>query len=286
MTLRHVALRPGADTAGFRSAVRTLIAADIPPQDVVWTTGETPSLLGKTVAGEAPAIGLPRAVADLVRLVVCHRDPQRYALLYTLIWRIRHGETALLAVPSDRLVHRLETMRKTIARDLHKMHAFLRFRRVEAREGGERFVAWFEPGHFILEETADFFVDRFRAMAWSILTPVGSLHWDGASLAIGPAASRGDAPAGDPFEEGWRGYYESTFNPARVNPDVMRGEMAKKYWHNMPEAAAIQDLIRTAPARVTEMLAREASLPVKRSPERALAALAENRRDATASPGA
>jgi DNA polymerase len=278
VTLRHVELRPGADADGFRRAARLLIAAGVPPGDVVWTAEATPSLLGETVAGPAPPFGLPRAVADLIRLVVCHRDPQRYALLYTLVWRIRHGEPALLAVPSDPLVHRLETMRKTIARDLHKMHAFLRFRRIDEGDGRERFVAWFEPGHFILEETADFFVDRFRAMRWSILTPVGSLHWDGAGLTVGPAASRGDAPEGDPFEAGWRDYYENVFNPARVNPEAMRGEMAKKYWRNMPEAAAIPALIRTAPARVAEMLAREAALPVRRNPDRALAALQRERR--------
>jgi Domain of unknown function (DUF4130 len=48
-----------------------------------------------------------------------------------------------------------------------------------------------------------------------------------------------DAPGEDAFEAGWRGYYESTFNPARVNPDLMRAHMPKKYWQNLPETAAI-----------------------------------------------
>jgi hypothetical protein len=41
-------------------------------------------------------------------------------------------------------------MAKAVRRDLHKMHAFVRFRRVET-PGGERFVAWFEPDHHIVE---------------------------------------------------------------------------------------------------------------------------------------
>ena len=98
-------------------------------------------------------------------------------LLYRLIWRVLNGERALLEVASDPLVHRLERMARTIRRDLHKMHAFLRFRRVEG-EDRERFVAWFEPEHFILEATAQFFVDRFRSLDWTILTPIGSLRWD------------------------------------------------------------------------------------------------------------
>jgi DNA polymerase len=270
--MRRAALAQGADLDGFRRALRMLVAADIRPQDVVWSTDDTPSLLGQEVPGEAPPVVLPRALADLIGLVVCHRDAERYALLYTLVWRVRHGEPALLAIPNDRLVHRVAMMRKAIGRDLHKMHAFLRFRRV-GDSGGERFVAWFEPGHFIVEATAPFFVERFRAMVWSILTPVGSLHWDREQLVIGPPGTRHQVPDGDEFEAAWCGYYESVFNPARVNPGAMRAEMAKKYWRNMPEAAAVPALVRSAPARVQAMIEREAAVPIKRNPDKALAAL-------------
>src|SRR5262249_1445277 len=151
-----------------------------------------------------------------------------YALLYTLVWRVTHGERALLEVASDPLVHRLNLMAKTIHRDIHKMHAFLRFREVHDPSGKERYVAWFEPEHYILEAAAPFFVNRFRSLVWSILTPLGSLHWDGDALIAGPPATKSDAPEGDAFEAAWQGYYESTFNPARVNPNLMRGHMPKK----------------------------------------------------------
>ena len=141
----------------------------------------------------APPVALPKRVGELIGLVVCHRDPERYALLYRLVWRMLHGERALLDVPSDPLVHRLDLMARTIRRDLHKMHAFLRFRRVEG-EDGERFVAWFEPEHFILEATAPFFVDRFRSLDWTILTPIGSMRWDRRRARLRPAgAPRGCA---------------------------------------------------------------------------------------------
>jgi DNA polymerase len=275
--MRRVVLQPGADLAGFRHAVRLLIAAGTPPQDVAWSIDAAPSLFGQDVSGAAPPVALPGMAADWIELVVCHRDPERYALLYALVWRLLHGGPALLAVGSDRLVHRIALLAKTIRRDLHKMHAFLRFRRIEDAGGTERFVAWFEPGHYIVEATADFFVDRFRGMTWSIFTPVGSLHWDRTRLVVGPPGTRADAADADGFEAGWRGYYESIFNPARVNPTAMRAEMAKKYWHNMPEAAAIPDLIRTAPARVAEMIAREAAAPRKRNPDKAVSAMLEQR---------
>ncbi len=273
--LHTVVLAPGADLAGFRAAARRLAAAGLPPERVAWSAGGTGILFGAADLAEAPPLRLPRAVADLVPMVVPHRDPERYALLYRLIWRVLSGERHLAEIASDPTVHRLGRMRKAIARDLHKMHAFLRFRRSET-DGAERFTAWFEPDHHILEAAAPFFVERFRSLHWSILTPDGSAHWDGTHLSFGPPGQRGDLPEGDGFEAGWRAYYESTFNPARTNPKAMLAEMPKKYWRNMPETLAIPALIRAADPRTRAMIEREPRLPARRDPERAVAAMGDD----------
>jgi DNA polymerase len=290
MTIHRIMLREGADLEGFREAVRDLAAKDIHPSLVSWTRDAAPGLFGVDATGlqpeegpsrgrdperhAAPSLSLPRRVAELIPAVVPHRGPEHYALLYALIWRVLHEERQLLEVASDPLVHRLEMMAKAVRRDIHKMHAFLRFRRVE-ESSEERFVAWFEPEHFILEAAAPFFADRFRALRWSILTPVGSAHWDRATLTFGPAGKRSDAPDDDAFEAGWQDYYESTFNPARVNPKLMRQHMPKKYWRNMPEAAAISRLVQTASSRVDEMIEKEATMPAKRTPSAAIEAMWE-----------
>ncbi|MBO1078887.1 UdgX family uracil-DNA binding protein [Roseomonas haemaphysalidis] len=266
-------LAPGADLDGFRRAVRGLVAAGVPPERASFATEAAPGLFADALPAEAPPVALPRPVSELIELVACHSDPERFALLYALVWRVLKGERQLLEVHSDPLVHRLERMRKSIRRDLHKMHAFLRFRQV--LDGGEeRYAAWFEPDHFIVEATAQFFVDRFRALRWSIHTPKGSLHWDREALVVGPPGRREDVPDTDAFEAGWLGYYESTFNPSRVNPTMMRAEMAKKYWHNLPEAVLIPGLIQQAPARARDMLAKQAEAPRHRDPLRAVAAMA------------
>jgi DNA polymerase len=275
--MRSVALRPGADLDGFRRAARALIAAGIAPGDVAWSVAE-PSLFGAEpvddAGPEAPLLRLPRAVAELIARVVPHRDAERYGLLYDVIWRVTHGQRALLDVASDPVVHRLELMRKAVKRDIHKMHAYVRLRQIETAPGeAERYAAWFEPDHFILEAATPFFVERFRAMLWTIVTPIGTAAWDGVELRFDPPGTRADVPADDKFEAGWTGYYESTFNPARANPKLMQQHMAKKYWRNMPEAAAIPALIRSASSRVDRMLEEEPTMPAKRIPEGALAAM-------------
>ena len=271
--VQSVALAPGADLAGFRSAARRLVGAGVPPERIAWTVAGAPELFGAAEAlAEAPPLILPKAATETIGLAAQHRDPERYALLYALIWRLTHGERGLMEVASDPLVHRLWLMRKAVGRDLHKMHAFLRFRRVQDT-GTERFAAWFEPEHHILVAAAGFFVDRFRSLRWSILTPDGSARWDGNSLSFGPPGRREDVPEGDGFEAGWRDYYESTFNPARTNLRAMRAEMPRKYWHNMPETLAIPALVRAAAGRTVEMIERSPAMPAKREPAKAVAAM-------------
>ncbi|HET7883654.1 MAG TPA: TIGR03915 family putative DNA repair protein [Acetobacteraceae bacterium] len=248
MPRQHVEVGPRADVDGFRRAVRLLIARDVPPDHVTW--GEEASLVGAAPDGDGTPLVLPRAVVELIERVACHSNPERYALLYQLVWRVHRGERALLEVASDPLVHRLQRLSQAVQRDIHKMHAFLRFR--DAGDG--HLVAWFEPEHHILAAAAQFFIDRFGALVWSIITPRGSLHWDREKLVCGPPGRRCDVPPDDAFEAGWRGYYESVFNPARANPQAMRLHMPKKYWRNMPETAAIPDLLRSAQRRVAVMM--------------------------------
>jgi DNA polymerase len=246
------------DFDGWREAARSLIAQDVPADQVLWQVGTAPAdLFGEilTGTGSGPALpfSVPRRFLALARMVICHRDPERFARLYELLRRLR-DRPELIRDPTDPRMHRLEAMAKEVSRDIHKMRAFLRFR--EICEGAERrFVAWFEPDHHIVRANATFFLDRFASMRWSILTPGISLHWDGATLTEGPGATRGDAPSGDPIEEAWRTYYGAIFNPARVKIGAMLNEMPRKYWKNMPETALVPGLIASAQARESAMMA-------------------------------
>src|SRR3954466_11870177 len=108
---------------------------------------------------------------------------------------------------------------------------------------------------------ADFFVGRFAAMRWSILTPQGAMHWDGTELTFSEGVSHKNAPSSDALEDWWRTYSRATFNPARANLQAMRAQMPKKYWHNMPETDLIPGLLADAGARTQQMVERVPSLP-------------------------
>jgi probable DNA metabolism protein len=260
--MRIIALAAEDDFDGWRAAARTLALAAVPPEEMVWQVGDAPGdLFGGTAEPESAAPGaifsVPRAFLTLAETAICHADPQRFALLYTLLVRVR-AQPQLIEDQADPLVRRLNEMAKAVRRDIHKMRAFLRFREIGEgpEEGGERrFVAWFEPEHHIARANAGFFVRRFATMRWSILTPELSIHWDGTALSESPGATKADAPDGDPLEQTWATYFASIFNPARLKVGAMLKEMPKKYWKNMPETALVPGLIAGAQAREAGMIA-------------------------------
>ena len=255
------------DFEGWRDAARGLAEAGVPASAVVWEVeGGNADLFGSGDPTSPPppagaSFSVPREFVGLAKAAICHRDPERFALLYALLLKLRDDKRTL-ADRADPLVDRLRRLEKEVRRDAHKMHAFVRFREVEDEEG-TRFVAWFEPDNHIVRREAGFFVRRFANMRWSILTPELCIHWDGETLTESPGAKRADAPDGDPVEETWKTYYKSIFNPARVKVKAMTAEMPKKYWKNMPETAAIGELLAGAQAREAAMIEKSRSAPVR-----------------------
>ena len=257
---------------GWRRVARELLRRRVSPERVLWRGADDDQPVFDGLVGDAPAVAaadddrplervrVPREFVALGERAACHRDPERWALLYRVLWRLAHGEPRLLDVVVDDDVHRLLSMEKAVRRDVHKLHAFVRFRRVE-HDAAEHYVAWFAPEHDVVEYATPFFARRFSSMRWSVLTPRRSAHWDTAALHFGPGVPRSAAPAADALEALWRTYYAHVFNPARANPAAMRAEMPRKYWVNLPEAALIPDLLSDAPRRVRRMLDEAARPP-------------------------
>src|SRR5690606_28344983 len=264
---------PPWDLDAWRDIARHALRARVPPEDIDWQDGNAPAaLLAAPDLREAPPTRLiPRASSALLGIagdVLCHRDPQRLGLLYRLLWRINHGEPTVLSNPADADVRRAQALAQSVRRDAHKMKAFVRFRAVPGDDNA--FIAWFEPEHRIVDKVAPFFARRFAGMRWAILTPYRSARWDGETLAFGDGALPSDAPADDAHEDLWRTYYAHIFNPARLNPRMMRQEMPVRYWKHLPEAQLLPSLVREAGTRVREMAERQAQAPRRRIPQRPL----------------
>ncbi|KTT18765.1 UdgX family uracil-DNA binding protein [Pseudacidovorax intermedius] len=301
MSPRVITLESEIDWPGFRREARALLAALVPPDEVQWQTpgqpapelwadqevarpSAPPAMPTRPLGSAGPArLVVPPAFLTLCEKVVLHQDPQRFALLYRLLWRLVH-ERGLRQDPLDPDRLRARQMLQSVRRDMHKMKAFVRFRPVGQPEGEAPLsVAWFEPEHHIVEAVAPFFVRRFTQMHWAILTPECSVRWMPAppgapplagddalpgELEFGPGASREQAPGPDEGEVLWLTYYAHIFNPARLKLSMMAREMPRKYWSNLPEAKLIAPLAAQAAERTGRMVQAEPAPTRRRLPAR------------------
>ena len=299
-----VNLRHQTDLEGFSRAVRGLIAQNIPPLQTSWHVRDarvhdlfaaTPAKGAAPVAPlapDAPPVQVPALFPPLCETVILHNDPNRFGLLYRILWRLLH-EPGLRHDPLDADIVTAQHMAQAVRRDMHKMKAFVRFRTVQDEtfhthpEDGPLHVAWFEPEHHIVEAVAPFFARRFTQMRWAILTPERSVEWNCigcasakpasrndkaameqalAALRFGPGARKEDAPPPDAGEALWLTYYQHIFNPARLKLKMMQKEMPRKYWQNLPEAVLIHPLASSASARSAQMVQQEPTAPARRIP--------------------
>ena len=280
------AARPGApkihlvrlahptDFEGWRRAARALRAAGVAPSHVRWTVDEGDLFAdGEPPPAGGPRFNVPRVFVDLARDVIHNRASNRLDLLYRLLWRLER-RPELLKIATDPDVIEANGLRRQVGTAVHKMHAFVRFRRVEGEE--ETYVAWFEPPHPVVELAAPHFVERFANMRFSILTPDRCAHWDGEALAVTPGARPEVAPSDDAREGFWRTYYASIFNPARLKVAAMTKEMPQRYWRNLPEARLIPELIQQASVRTEAMVEAAPTSPSRRTTR----AIAQANRDA------
>ncbi len=268
-------LERGNDFAAWLALAGTALREQRAPETLTWQLGDGVDDLFAAVGGDggsrtagdtgadpvpcaagpaargAAAPPLPADFRQLARRVICHRDARRHAVLYRLWWRLQR-EPRLLDAAADADVRQLHAWEREVSRAAHKMKAFVRFR--ETADG--RYVAWFDPGHPLLEALAPFFARRFASMRWLIVTPDASCAWEGGRLRFGPGAVRGAAEGtpDDPCEQLWRTYYANIFNPARLKVNAMVREMPRRYWRDLPEAPLIPGLIERAQPRSGAMV--------------------------------
>ena len=254
----------GADVA-WREAARGFLHARLPPDQVLWgdISSEGDLFSDETATPNGATQTVPRSFITMANTVVWHNDPERFARLYAFLWRLKDAPH-LMSDRGDAELSRLRQMEKNVRRCQHKMKAFVRFREIGTPDDKRRsFAAWFEPTHNTVEPTAGFFSRRFADMDWRILSPKVCATFENGTLSFQTGQSKPHLPE-DASEELWITYFRNIFNPARLKVQAMQSEMPKKYWKNMPEAAAIPDLIANAPERARQMALAAPSLPPKR----------------------
>ncbi|MEM7806984.1 MAG: UdgX family uracil-DNA binding protein [Planctomycetota bacterium] len=260
--MHRVVIKPSFDA--WRRAARRLVMAGVEPRDVLFDDGTEALLPGMADAlppeSKGEAFRVPPRFVKQAEVAADFRADDRWSFLYGLLWRVV-ADPSVMRNPADEDVVKLDRRVSLIRRDVHKMHAFVRFRKVVDEDTSEEhFVAFHRPDHFILHRAAPFFRERFGSMRWTILTPDASASWNGKQLTFGEGVPASAAPETDALEDVWRTYYANIFNPARPKVKAMKAEMNVRHWRTLPETQIIPDLLKEAPKRAGTMIARTAAM--------------------------
>ena len=172
------------DYAQWRDIARPLLSAGIAPEEMEWRPGRRFEPLESADSAALSAttqLRLSRQLIELLQTISCYRHDGRWDLMYRLAWRSLR-QPHLLEDAADPDVHRAMQMQSAVSREVHKMHAFVRFREMADEQGAKKYFAWFEPTHEVLRLGAPFFCKRFPNMEWLIATPDGSALWQNGEL--------------------------------------------------------------------------------------------------------
>ena len=106
------------------------------PDQIDLQDAASPASLALSLEADEPPAGTPfphprtsKTFLELAMYAAVHRDPSRWNLLYRVLYRLQ-TEPNLLKIETDPDVLQLTRFSAQVHRDLHKMHAFVRFRKV------------------------------------------------------------------------------------------------------------------------------------------------------------
>ncbi len=103
--MREITITPTLEA--FRHAARRLISDQVAPEETVWreapVSSSAPGLFDPAAEPTAPEADLlvPRAFLELARSVAGHPDPDRWRLLYSVLWRLARGDRGLMLRRDD-----------------------------------------------------------------------------------------------------------------------------------------------------------------------------------------
>lgn len=145
--MKSIPIEPSFEA--WRDAARTALREGYAPEEIDLQDATATNTIALSFGLEAPPTGTPvaqphtsKSFLEEAELVAVHRNPGRWNLLYRVLWRLQSNRN-LLKIEVDADVAEMNRFAAQVKRDLHKMHAFVRFRKV--MKPGEVLLAEHRP---------------------------------------------------------------------------------------------------------------------------------------------
>jgi uracil-DNA glycosylase len=244
------ALAHETDWTGWRRATRAFVLAGVSPSELRWTIGGA-----NDASPDADGtITLSRTLVALAAQAFQVREVERFALLYTLVWRAHHAELTLSDAddPDLRIARRWAL---AVRADAHRMRTLIRFVRVPL---GDRpnFLGWYQPDYFVLESNARLLARRDPASSFTIVTPDGSAHQDQNGLRFGSGLQNPDDD--ETLLAWWESHYDTILHTAHAGGGLPEAEELDEDPRPLDLPAIGPVVLAESQTGATRTLAREA----------------------------
>lgn len=176
---------------------------------------------------------------DIYRCFLSEKPGVEYRLLKE-IKHIFRGNAGHFYDYGNENVMELHKILKMMRREVHRMHAFVRFQ--ELRDGS--FAAVIEPDFNVIPLIGEHFQNRYPAMEWTIFDTKRQygIHYKDYKLTYITFEQKlteiaGDAISEDEkqYQEMWKKYFASVNISERNNQKLHLRHVPKRYWKNLIE---------------------------------------------------
>ncbi|ARW48519.1 UdgX family uracil-DNA binding protein [Acetobacter pasteurianus] len=195
----EIVLAHQVDLATWRAAARHYVQKQVLPESISWRVagkGEAPWKLEapESADNDAP-LNLPRKLVTAVLEALQAHYPERFALLYRVVYRFAHGLLDMEDLREDPDIQRLRELVQNVKQETEQFR--LAFSAFSAQRQGKSLH--YTPQNYIVEANGHFCVER-NAQPWEVITPYRRMWWDGTQLHF----AQGEAEAAHVSAEMWQ----------------------------------------------------------------------------------
>lgn len=163
-------------------------------------------------------------------------QPDVEMTLYRVIRRVIEQGAEVLDDLRDADAFRVMRLAQQVGREVHRMHAFVRFE----ERADARYVAEVRPDFNVLPLLGEHFAARYPAMRWAIVDVRRryALVHDADGTRFAPMDTVGDASEAEregAFQRMWQAYFRAVTIPERANPRLHLQHVPRRYWPYLTE---------------------------------------------------
>lgn len=165
-----------------------------------------------------------------------YNSRDRYALvLQALEQALQKGADYVLAKVSPEAKNVLTRARR-VCMELHRAYGFIRFNPA----GPDTMVGKAEPEHNTADLILAYFARRYRGQKIILLANGLAYTWQDGKITVTDADAFAPTAPADDFSAYWDAYYDSQVIEGRMNKELARKHLPKKFWSWVEEGKKLK----------------------------------------------